>query len=180
MHHLNLYELRENFNRSHIMLCFNGPIFHSLIEELGKALQHYLEADNAHPGAAMDVFATFIEMTQNIRHYATQHDYDEQVGSATVVVARDDEGHYVVQAGNLVGAGDGDALVARIDALAALDKAALKAAFKAQMRKPREPGSLSGAGLGILDMARKSVVPLQASASPAADGYQFFSLRAVI
>ncbi len=180
MDNLDLYALRESFNRSRIMLCFNGPISHSLIEELGKALKNYLEADNAHPAAAMDVFATYIEMTQNIRHYATHHGYGEQDGSATVVVARDDDGHYVVQAGNLVEAGDGDALVARIEALATMDKAELKAAYKTQMRQPRGADAVTGAGLGILDMARKSAAPLQATASAAEGGRQFFSLRAII
>lgn len=65
---LDLFALREEFNRQQIMLCFNGPISRSLIEEIGNALREYLKADHAAPSAAMDVFAVYIEMTQNIRH----------------------------------------------------------------------------------------------------------------
>ena len=39
---------------------------------------------------------------------------------------------------------------------------------------------VSGAGLGLLDIARKSSVPLVASLKAQADGRAFFSLRAVI
>ncbi|MBF0255953.1 MAG: hypothetical protein HQL47_05710 [Gammaproteobacteria bacterium] len=177
---IDLFELREYFNQRQMMLCFNGPISRSLIEEVGNALKNYLQAENAHPSAAMDVFAVYIEMTQNIRHYAQSHGYSDVDASATVVVARDCEGRYLVQAGNLVETADGEALVARLQQIGAMDKAQLKAAYKEQLRKPRTENVPSGAGLGMLDMARKTAQPLQASLSAAADGRSFFSLRALI
>lgn len=180
MENLDLFELREQFDRQRIMLCFNGPISRSLIEEVGHALKNYLQAENAHPSSAMDVFGTYVEMTQNIRHYVASRGYDDVDGSATVVVARHGEGRYLVQAGNLVEVADGEVLLARVQALAGMDKATLKAAFKEQLRKPREPGAATGAGLGLLDIARKSSEPLSASLSPAGPGWVFFSLRAII
>jgi hypothetical protein len=177
---IDLFELRDYFNQRQMMLCFNGPISRSLIEEVGNALKNYLQAENAHPSAAMDVFAVYIEMTQNIRHYAQRQGYSDVDASATVVVARDSEGRYLVQAGNLLETADGDALVQRIEHLASLDKAQLKAAYKEQLRKPKPEHAVSGAGLGILDMARKSASPLQATLSPTTDGRRFFSLRALI
>ncbi|MFP4161606.1 MAG: biofilm regulation protein kinase SiaB, partial [Ectothiorhodospira sp.] len=149
---IDLYGLRSQFSRERILLCFNGPISRSLIEEIGNALRNHLEADRVQPGAAMDVFGIYIELTQNIRHYVTRMGYDEQEGAATVVVARNGEGRYVVMAGNLVEREDAAALKARVEELAAMDKAALKAAYKAQLRRPRGEGSLTGAGLGLTDV----------------------------
>ncbi len=180
MQDVNLFELRAHFNRSNILLCFNGPISRSLIEEVGNALKNYLQADQAQPSAAMDVFAVYIEMTQNIRHYALAHHYDEADSSATVVVARDDEQHYVVQAGNLVEHADGQALMAHVNTLASMDKSQLKAAYKTQLRLPRDETAASGAGLGLIDIARKSVQPLSATLTEVGDGRSFFSVRAVI
>ncbi|MCG5515868.1 MULTISPECIES: biofilm regulation protein kinase SiaB [Ectothiorhodospira] len=181
MSSIDLYGLRSHFNRDQILLCFNGPISRSLIEEIGNALRNYLEADRAGPGAAMDVFAIYIELTQNIRHYVSRMGYSDRDGTATVVVARDDRGHYVIMAGNLVEPEDGQTLLERVESLAAMDKAELKAAYKAQLRKPREEGALSGAGLGLTDVARKSVEPLSARlSSMEGDQRVFFSLRAVI
>jgi hypothetical protein len=180
MQDINLFELRAHFNRSNILLCFNGPISRSLIEEIGNALKNYLQADQAQPNAAMDVFAVYIEMTQNIRHYALAHHYDEADSSATVVVARDDDNHYVVQAGNLVEKTDGQALMAHVNALANMDKAALKVAYKTQLRQPRSETAASGAGLGLIDIARKSVQPLSATLTTVDNGRSFFSVRAVI
>ena len=180
MDSMDFFALRELFNRSRILLCFNGPISRSLIEEIGNALKNYLQADNALPAAAMDVFGVYIEMTQNIRHYALAMGYDDLDSSATVVVARDGDGRYLVQAGNLVEPADGAALMQRVNELAALDKTELKAAYKAQLRQPRDENARSGAGLGLIDVARKSAQPLCASLSPDNEGRAFFSLRAVI
>ncbi len=177
---IDIFELREHFNQSQILLCFNGPVSRSLIEEIGHALKNYLHADHAKPSAAMDVFGVYVEMTQNIRHYAVGHGYDEIDSSATVVVARDDENHYVVQAGNLLEKADGAALLAKVNVLATMDKATLKAAYKAQLHQPRNEGSVSGAGLGLIDVARKSSQPMSAGLTDCANGRAFFSLRVVI
>ena len=180
MEPFDLFSMRESYNRQQIMLCFNGPISRSLIEEIGNALRNYLAADHAHPSAAMDVFGVYIELTQNIRHYAQQKGWTETDASATVVVARNDAGHYVVSAGNIIEQADGEALLACIDELASLDKAALKARYKEQLRKPREAEAASGAGLGLIDIARKSSAPLQGSLRRLTDGRAFVSLRAEI
>lgn len=181
MSQIRLFDLRRQFNEERILLCFNGPITRSLIEEIGNALRNYLEADKALPGAAMDIFGIYIELTQNIRHYAARMGYDERDASATVVVARDEQGRYLILAGNLVEHEDALRLQQRVAELAGMDKTQLKAAYKAQLRRPRDAGSTSGAGLGLLDVARRSVVPLRSDLSPVeGDGRVFFSLSAVI
>ena len=180
MHAFDLYALRENFNRQHIRLCFNGPISRGLIGEIGNALKNYLTVEQVAPGAAMDVLAVYIEMTQNIRHYSAARGYSEQNTEATVVISRDDDGHYVVAAGNMIEKKDGRMLLERIEELAQLDKSALKLAYKEQLRKPRVEGITSGAGLGLIDIARKASLPLNATLSDHSNGLAFFSLFAVI
>lgn len=180
MDKIDLFAMRERFDKQQIMLCFNGPISRSLIEEIGNALRNYLSADHAHPSAAMDVFAVYIEMTQNISHYARVRGWSEQESGATVVVSRDEDGHYVVSAGNLVEQADGETLLQSVEDLAGLDKTELKARYKEQLRKPRGAEKTTGAGLGLIDIARKSSQPLHASLRPLANGRGFFSLRAVI
>jgi len=180
MEPIDLFAMRDRYNQQQIMLCFNGPISRSLIEEIGNALRNYLEADHAHPSSAMDVFAVYIEMTQNIRHYTREKNWTDQQAGATVVVSRDENGRYVVSAGNLIETADGEALVKAVDSLAQLDKVQLKAMYKEQLRKPRDEHVISGAGLGLIDIARKSSEPLRASLQPASDGLGFVSLSAVI
>lgn len=173
-----LFALREVFDRDRIMLCFNGPITATLIEEIGTALRNYMQGMAASSSAVSDVFSVYIEMAQNIRRYA-QNNPDLSLESASILVSRDPEDHYVVTAGNVVRRADGEALISRLDVLAQLDKNSLKAAFKAQLRQPRS--ELNGsAGLGLIDIARKASAPLVGDLRSLGDSLSFFSLRVVL
>ncbi|OWW21081.1 biofilm regulation protein kinase SiaB [Noviherbaspirillum denitrificans] len=182
MGQIDLFSLQQTYNQQRILLCFNGPLTQSLIEEIGHALRNYMEREHATPSSAMDVFGAYIELTQNIRHYAARKGWDASAAAAaaTVVIARDTEGRYVVSAGNILEAADGPALETRVNALAAMDKVQLKAQYKEQLRKPREEGATTGAGLGLIDLARKAAEPLSCSLRTLDDGRAFFSLRVVM
>ncbi len=181
MEHADLFRLRETYNSQQIMLCFNGPFSQGLIEEIGSALRRYMESATVSSSAARDVFAVYIELTQNIRHYAQLHSYNDADASATVVIGRDDAGRHVISAGNVIENADAPALIAQINALAILDKTQLKAAYKEQMRQPVEEGAKSGAGLGLIDIARKASAPVTCSLYPLPSPTQsFFSLCVVI
>jgi hypothetical protein len=181
MEHADLYLLRETYNAKHILLCFNGPFSQGLIEEIGSALKKYMQSEAASSSSALDIFAVYIEIAQNIQHYSASQNYNDSDASATVVIARDSDGHYAISAGNIVEEADGEALVDRINQLATLDKTQLRAAYKEQLRKPREENAEGGAGLGLIDMARKASAPLSCSLRPVNAGQKyFFSLRVVI
>ena len=169
-----LYGLRERFEQDKILLCFNGPISRSLIEEIGNALKNYLQSEQLPPASALDVFAAYIELTQNIRHYAAQSGL-LGAETATVIVSHNDD-CYSVAAGNIVRLEDGVALQKRIESFASMDKAALKAAYKTQLKQPRDPQATTGAGLGLIDMARKSSKPMEATLKPIDENTAYFSL----
>lgn len=180
MDHSDLYLLRETYNQKRLLLCFNGPFSQGLIEEMGVALRSHLHSDSIASSTASDIFAVYIELTQNIRNYARLHAISDEAG-ATVVIGRDDRDRHVLLAGNVVEPEDGHALQARIRDVAALDKAQLRAAYKEQLRRPREDDDTNGAGLGLLDIARKSSEVLSCSLLPVNSGNQlFFSIKVVI
>ena len=175
-----LFSLQQTYNQQRILLCFNGPLTKSLIEEIGLALRNYMRQEQVSASASVDVFGTYIELTQNIRHYAARKGWNDSESCATVVIARDAEGRYVVSCGNIVEAADGAPLAARVGELATLDKAQLKARYKEQLRKPREDGGASGAGLGLLDMARKASAPLVCRLQAVDPARVFFSMHVVM
>ncbi|MBP1628326.1 MAG: hypothetical protein H6Q00_2801 [Holophagaceae bacterium] len=178
----NLIDLRRSLSREGALICFNGSFSHSIIEELGKAVKHYLESQDLQKGATMDVFSVYIEATQNVRNYSTRADLAacgrSEAAEGIIVIGREGERH-VVSSGNYVLSSDGPALAERLNRLQGLDKAGLKALYKEQMRRELPPGS-QGAGLGLIDMARKASEPLEFSLTPDGVGLLFFSLRVVI
>jgi hypothetical protein len=175
-----LISLREFFSNHQILICFNGPISTNLIGEIGSALKEHIESNHAPELEVMDVFSVYIEMSQNIRNYATSHGFSDSESSATVVIAAAEAGHYAVCAGNLVEMADGQALLKRIHELADCNKAQLKLLYKKQLRQPISQTPGQGAGLGLIEIARRSSQPMEASLDPLEPGRAFFSLRAII
>lgn len=184
MDHTDLYLLRETFNRKRILLCFNGPFSQPLIEEIGHALKRHLHDDqqDTAPSLALDVFAVYIELTQNIKKYAAARHYTEQDGAGTIIIGRYADGRHLISAGNVVEQEDGEWLAERIDRLAQMDRSQLKAAYKTQLRQAHSDAALAtGAGLGLIDIARKAAEPVSCALQPlAGDNRLFFSLRVVI
>lgn len=178
---INLYDLKETFNSEGILICFAGPFSHSIIEELGNAVKRYLEAEQMTKDTLMDVFSTFIEQTQNIRNYAIQKteegNRDFDFNSAIVVIGKDGN-QYQVSSGNIVERNDIRRATEILDRLRGLDKQELKLLYKEQLRNTRTPGKSSG--LGLIDMSRKTSVPLDYTLRDMDTKYCFFSLKAII
>lgn len=178
----NLHDVRSTLSAAGILICFNGPFNHSVIEELGKALRKYLENEEVQRSAVMDVFSVYVEATQNLANYANRpnlaDDERQRRNTGIIVIGRQGD-RYVVQSGNPVRPEDAEALRRKLDRLATLDKAGLKALYKEQARSPVETGG-AGAGLGLIDMARKARLPLEYGLVPEADGRVFFSLKVTL
>ena len=172
-----LGELQKFCSDQNILICLNGPNSQSLIEEIGKAMRQHI-AIQTEASKAMDVFSIYIEMSQNIRNYSLQHHYDAAASSATVIIASHPEGRYSVSAANLVEAADGQRLLERIQSLCQHDKDGLKQLYKLQLRE--EPHNSDGAGLGLIEMARRSSAPLEASLEERSGGKAFFALRVTV
>ena len=172
-----LSDLQAFCSDHNILICLNGPNSQSLIEEVGKALRQHI-ASQTETTTAMDVFSIYIEMSQNIRNYVKLRNYDAQVASATVVIASYSPGHYSVSAANLIDAVDGPALLARISELGQLSKSELRQRYKQQLRSQDHGGE--GAGLGLIDMARRASEPMVATVEQRAGGHALFALRVAV
>ena len=183
MSDLDLYSLRETLNQQRTLICFNGPLSRSIIEEIGEAMRSYLKTMEGERGRIKDVFSVFVEQTQNIRHYvsakATDADDVQRLNSAIVVIARSGD-HYVAGAGNLVRREDFPALERHLEHLNSLDAGGLKQLYKETLRAPRSDAEEAGAGLGLIDMARRASTPLVWENVPVDDAHVFFSLRVTV
>lgn len=176
---LDLTRLQDELRRQGVLMSFSGPFSHSVIEELGNAVRHYLESAQLARSALMDVFAIYIEQAQNVGHYVCRHGTDQaRLASSGIVVIAQEDRRCVVSSGNLLDRADLPALMAHLERLLSLDKAGLKALYREQMRQPLNPQG--GAGLGLIEMARKAAAPLEYAFGEVDDRYVFFSLRVVI
>ena len=178
---MNLFSLRGHLGEAGALITFSGSFSHSLIEELGVAVRKYLETDHIQKSAMMDVFSVYVEASQNVRNYTTLKlkNGDVSIGQSSIVVIARRETHYEVHAGNMIEKADVEPLRQRLEVLRKLDKLGLKAIYKEQLRKERPPNAY-GAGLGLIDMARRSSAPLEFDFADIDEDYSFFSLRVVV
>lgn len=174
-----LLRLRNSLNEQGILLCFNGPLSRSIIEEMGVAVRGYLENEAMGRGQVSDIFSVYIEQVQNIRQYAARRATDPAdllyLNSAIITIRRDGE-RYTVSAGNLVEQRDVEELAVRLEELRELDPAGLKKRYKEILRSPRSESG--GAGLGLVNMARTSRGPLAFSFEKVDGRCSFFALSA--
>ncbi len=175
-----IYGLRKSFVDGEILILFNGPFSHSIIEEIGIAVRRYLESEAASRSAVADVFSVFVELAQNVQAYTRKlRDRKESPGldAGTLAIGRNGE-RYTVSAGNMVETADVPPLVEHLERLRGLDRAGLKTLYKEKLRVPRAAGE--GAGLGLIEAARRASRPLSYELRPIDDRYQFFSLSVFI
>ncbi|MBM7865942.1 hypothetical protein GTO89_06670 [Heliobacterium gestii] len=177
-----MIELQQALRSENVLISFSGRFTQGIIEELGEAVKSYLENENRPKNDIFNIFAIFIEQTQNIKNYITVKEgadvYERVANSGIIVIGKRMGGTYV-SSGNLIEIADAPVLAERIDRVSALDKLELKKLYKEQMKKELPPGSL-GAGLGLIDIARKTSAPLEYSIIHIDERFAFFTLTAII
>ena len=179
---MDLFDIKEQLRNAGILISFSGSFSHSIIEELGTAVKKYLESSENKKPAMMDVFSVYIEAAQNVRNYSERRlaagASKESLDANILVIARQNE-HYQISAGNAIASADVPGLSASLERIAGMDKAGLKALYKEQLRKERRPDD-DGAGLGLIEMARRASEPLQYAFTPIDSETSYFSLSVVI
>ena len=169
-------QLKKDFSRQGILIAFNGPFSHSLIEEIGNAAKSHLEAEQITPHKIIDVFAVYIEQTQNVRNYSVRRDLRRYSKDSAVVVVGHEGSEYTISSGNYILREDVQRLREHLSTVVALDKSRLRKLYKEQLRK-ETPAGATGAGVGIIDMARRSTVPPVFRFDDEDEQFAFFTLE---
>ncbi|MDF2564028.1 MAG: hypothetical protein K0Q53_423 [Massilibacillus sp.] len=175
---LNLLDLQRHLQKNGVLITFSGRFTQEIIEELGDAVKKYMETESTQH-KTHDVFAVFIEQTQNVKNYASsQSEFangEKIANSGIVAIGKDAEG-YFVSSGNMLTTTDVELLKDKLAVITSLDKIGLKKLYKEQIKKTLDPES-TGAGLGLIDMARRASGKLQYSIQDIDEQLSFFTLK---
>ena len=178
-----LYDLFARLHDQHILFCFSGPASQGLVEGVGEVLKQKMEQDAAGSEIVRRVFAVFVEQMQNVIYYSADRvtgppEQEGEIRVGLVVVGREGE-HFFVTTGNVMQAADAQGLADQIRRLQTMDKEQMKQHFKQQRRREAPSGS-KGAGLGLIETARRASRPLEFELQETQDGRIFFSLKVTI
>ena len=178
-----MYNLKKNLSENGIFLCFNGPFSQGLMVEIGDILKRRLQADSVEASTILKVFSAMVEQSQNIIHHsaerlmeASSDDDDFMLG---VIAVGNRDNRYFVLGGNKIRNSEVEALKKTLSKLKAMDKDQLKEHYRLQ-RKSDSVDLTKGAGLGLIDLARKSSEPIDFHFNKLDDQFSFFSLKTII
>jgi hypothetical protein len=178
----NLHELKTALDQQGIFFCFGGPMSQELMVGIGDTLRNKMKLDEANSSTIVKVFSMFVEQSQNIIHYSVEKtpvDEDKAELSSGIIGVGYNSGHYYVLCGNRVNNESVASLYEQLTKLQSMSKDELKRYYKEKRRKGSRPES-KGAGLGFIELARKSVKPIEFNVKKIDDQFSFFSLKTVI
>lgn len=181
---MSLYELYKNLKAKNIMLCYCGAIAQASMEGLGDTLRKNLECEEADNATTLTVFSIFVEQIQNILNYSAEklskNEEDElELRIGIVVIGREEAGNYFIYCGNRIFNKDIAKINDHLEHIRNLSKEELKALYKERRRMDRQPGS-KGAGLGLIEMARRASEPISYSFEKVNEDLSFFSIKVVV
>ncbi len=173
-----LFEYYNKMLDSHILISFKGAISQEILVELAGFIRQHLGLSKS----VKRVFAIFVEMTQNVLHHSMEKKDINQSGNEVgvgVIEVMETAGSYCISSGNRTDQERCHNLIARCKHINSLRADELKVAYKEQRRMHSDENSC-GAGLGLLDIARKSDTPLEYAYRKFDDDHCFFVLTAKV
>lgn len=180
---LNTLDIKDYYHRTQsdsVVMAYKGGASGALLTSMMSVAESRLSEVEPKSGLRKRVFSILVEMLQNIYHHFGNIDATQLAADDSIVfVVWKDESAYVLVTGNYILANDVPNLQRRIDETNALNAEELKAKY----REVLDNGDISakgGAGLGIIDIARKSGGKLDYEFKPCNDKYSFFSLTVKI
>jgi len=173
-------KLREN----RITLVYSGPLWAEGIAGVASTLKKRLEYDNLPLETSQEVFSVFVEQMNNMLMYSAEKaqyaadDLHSEAPKGTFVLGVEDD-HYYIQTGNVMANHTVEHLKEKIDYINTLDRKGLRKYYKEKRLDNDNPDS-KGAGLGIIEIARRASGKLEYTFVPYEEGFTFFTLYVTI
>ncbi|MCB1178934.1 MAG: SiaB family protein kinase [Leptospiraceae bacterium] len=159
--------------QTRVIFSFKGRFSQEILTELGSMIRTSLQAETK----IRKIFGVFIEISQNILYYSDEREVgptgDE--GGVGIVLFQENDTDYILGAGNILDSSRCDGIKDKIEQVNSLNKDQLKEYYQKQLRQDR-PQTSKGAGVGLIDIARKSDYPLGYSFTKIDEEKSFFTM----
>jgi hypothetical protein len=169
--------------RDHVLLSYKGDISSDLLSSVYQIIETRLETIDADPKARKKVYNIMVESLQNIFHHMErlreENANDQESKSAMFMIVHDEQRNYYIHTGNFILNSKCEMLEERLQKVNAMFPEELRAHYIEKLGTT-ELSEKGGAGLGIIDIARKSGNKLEYKFNRISDKYSFFSLTVCI
>ena len=182
MPELELFDHYKKMCERNIVLDFRGVISQEMLVGMAELVRNKSYQEFGKANIVKRIFSVFIEMAQNIAFYSAEKvpldDRFEGVGAGIIMVTENDKDKgYTITSGNLVEQIAIPGVIEHCEKINRMDKESLKQFYKKQIKSPRKKGK-RGAGIGLIDIVRKTGNPIRYKVSPV-DGRNSFIVLSV-
>jgi len=175
-----VYEFYKSMKAHEITLVYEGEITHQITKAFTSLTESNMAKDDEPGTVQRKVFHVMVECLQNISKHAddfTSSDFLFSGRGIFLVSKGDDE--YSVTTGNAVDNDRIEELTIMLEKINRMNKDELKDLYKKQMKEGRLSDK-GGAGLGFIDIKRKTGRDLEYHFLPISDDTSFFLLTSTI
>lgn len=175
-----VYDFYVKMKKNKINLAYEGEITHQITKAFTSLTENHMNQENDPNSVQKKVFHVMVECLQNIsKHAENRHDIVSSKDGRGIFLVSKDEDEYNITTGNIVKTQRVPELTKILENINKLDKDGLKQLYKQQMREGRLSPK-GGAGLGFIDIARKTGEKLIYSFLEIDDNSSFFVLTSTI
>lgn len=158
-------------------LVYEGVFSHDIMKMFTSMTENNMDKQNEDKSVRRKVFHVMVECLQNMTKHSDDYDQNDRIGNGMFIVGKKD-GFWNIITANKIHRDKIEGLKGSIENINSLSQEELKLLYKKQIKE----GSLSdkgGAGLGLIDIARKTGRKLGYQFLPLDDKENFFFLLKV-
>jgi hypothetical protein len=175
-----VYEFYKSMKAHEITLVYEGEITHQITKAFTSLTETNMAKDEESGSVQRRVFHVMVECLQNISKHAEDFGSEDYLFSGRgIFLVSKGENEYSVTTGNAVENEKIEELSTILEKINKLDKDELKELYKKQMKEGRLSDK-GGAGLGFIDIKRKTDHELEYHFLPINDETSFFLLTSTI
>jgi hypothetical protein len=172
-------EFHKTMRENDISLVYEGEITHSITKAFTSLTEKKMTDEEESGITQRKVFHVMVECLQNISKHAENGNDSYSTDGRGIFMVHKTEELYKITTGNLIADENVENLKRSLDLINSLNKDELTELYKKQIKE----GQLSdkkGAGLGFIDIARKTGSKLEFSFKSVKNNISFFILTTII
>jgi len=171
-----VYSFYKTMRDHKVVLVYEGVVTHQVIKAFTSLTETSMETQMEAPATLKRVFHVMVECLQNLSKHAEciegNSSTSHRDGKGIFLLSKGSD-NYAVTTGNVTGKDKISSLTKLLDLINSLDKEDLKELYKERIKEGRLSDK-GGAGLGFIDVARKTGSELNYHFLPINDEYSFF------
>ena len=174
-----VYDLHQAMISQNLILVYEGEFTQEITKSVLSMVERNMDSVGEDSAIKRKVFNVMVESLQNIvKHSESEEIKNIKEHSAIFMIGKNDN-EYIITSGNPVSNETKSNIIEKLDYINKQDKEGLKALYK-EIIKTGSISEKGGAGLGFVDMARKSGEKLVYDFKEIDADSSFFSLQTFI